>query len=86
MTLEDGTRWMVDVGFGGDGASKPIALAEGPITRNIGTQEIRLVRDWIPGDRADVGEEAVDLSVSQQHGPTLEQLLCFLRSDRVPTC
>lgn len=39
---------MVDVGFGGDGASKPIPLVEGRITRNIGTQDIRLARDFIP--------------------------------------
>jgi arylamine N-acetyltransferase len=39
---------MVDVGFGGDGASKPIPLAEGHVTRNIGTQDIRLARDFIP--------------------------------------
>ena len=49
VTLPDGTRWMVDVGFGGDGASKPIPLTAGHVTRNIGTQDIRLVRDFIPG-------------------------------------
>jgi arylamine N-acetyltransferase len=48
VTLLDGSRWMVDVGFGGDGASKPIPLIEGHVTRNIGTQDIRLVRDFIP--------------------------------------
>lgn len=49
VTLTDGTRWMVDVGFGGDGASKPIPLIEGHVTRNIGTQDIRLIQDFIPG-------------------------------------
>jgi arylamine N-acetyltransferase len=39
---------MIDVAFGGDGASKPLPLVPGHITRNIGTQDIRLVRDWIP--------------------------------------
>jgi arylamine N-acetyltransferase len=48
VTLGDGTRWMVDVGFGGDGASKPIPMIEGHVTRNIGTQDLRLVRDFIP--------------------------------------
>ena len=38
---------MVDVGFGGDGATKPIPLIEGHVTRNIGTQDIRLIRDFI---------------------------------------
>lgn len=48
VTLEDNTTWMVDVGFGGDGASKPMPLVEGQITHNMGTQEIRLVRDFLP--------------------------------------
>lgn len=48
VTLPDTTRWMVDVGFGGDGASKPLPLIDGHVTRNIGTQDIRLVRDFIP--------------------------------------
>lgn len=49
VTLSDGTRWHVDVGFGGDGATKPLPLVEDAITQNIGTQEIRLIRDFIPG-------------------------------------
>ena len=40
---------MVDVGFGGDGATKPVPLIEGHVTRNIGTQDIRLIQDFIPG-------------------------------------
>jgi arylamine N-acetyltransferase len=39
---------MVDVGFGGDGATKAIPLREGHITRNLGTQDIRLIRDFVP--------------------------------------
>lgn len=31
------------------GATKPIPLIDGHVTRNIGTQDIRLVRDHIPG-------------------------------------
>jgi arylamine N-acetyltransferase len=49
VTLADGSRWMVDVGFGGDGATKPIPLVEGTITRNLGSQDIRLMRDFVPG-------------------------------------
>lgn len=40
---------MVDVGFGGDGATRPLPLEEGHAIRNIGAQDIRLVRDFIPG-------------------------------------
>lgn len=44
---------MLDVGFGGDGATAPIPLIDCAGTertyRSLGTQENRLVRDWIPG-------------------------------------
>lgn len=33
---------MVDVGFGGDGPTKPIPLTDGSVTRNLGTQEVKL--------------------------------------------
>jgi len=48
VTLSDGSRWTVDVGFGGDGATRPLPLVEGHVTRNLGTQDVRLVRDFIP--------------------------------------
>lgn len=48
VTLPDGTKWMIDVGFGGDGATKPLPLIDGATVHNLGTQEIRLIRDKIP--------------------------------------
>lgn len=33
---------MVDVGFGGDGPTKPISLIDGSVTHNLGTQEVKL--------------------------------------------
>ena len=48
VTLPDGSKWMVDVAFGGDGATGPVPLVEGRVMRNLGTQEIRLVREHIP--------------------------------------
>lgn len=48
MTLPNGDRYMVDVGFGGDGATKPLPMTPGHVTQNLGPQEIRLVRDFIP--------------------------------------
>lgn len=38
---------MVNVAFGGDGATKPVPLVHGQIVQNLGSQEIRLVRDHI---------------------------------------
>lgn len=48
VTLPDGTKWMIDVGFGGDGATKPLPLIDGATVHNLGMQEIRLIRDKIP--------------------------------------
>lgn len=39
---------MVDVAFGGDGATKPLPLISGHSQHNLGTQEIRLVFETIP--------------------------------------
>lgn len=47
VTLPDGSKYMVDVGFGGDGATKPLPLISGHIVQNLGPQEIRLMHDNI---------------------------------------
>lgn len=48
---------MVDVGFGGDGATKPVPMISGLAVSNLGPQEIRLVHDHIP-DSTDKTERA----------------------------
>lgn len=48
VTFDNGSKCMIDVGFGGDGATKPIPLVEGHVTHNMGTQENRLIKDHIP--------------------------------------
>lgn len=40
---------MVDVGFGGDGATKPILIVHQQISHNLGTQYSRLSHDSFPG-------------------------------------
>ncbi|CAM1504679.1 Fc.00g022700.m01.CDS01 [Cosmosporella sp. VM-42] len=49
VTLPDNTQWVLDVSFGGDGPTQPIPLVENSVWRNMGTQEARLIRDFIPG-------------------------------------
>lgn len=39
---------MIDVAFGGDGATQPLPLISGHSIRNLGTQEIRLAFETIP--------------------------------------
>jgi arylamine N-acetyltransferase len=48
VTLPSGEKWMLDVGFGGDGATKPLPLISEHVTQNLGTQEIRLLHSTIP--------------------------------------
>lgn len=48
VTFESGEKYMVDAAFGGDGATKPLRLVHNEPIPNIGTQEIRLMHDWIP--------------------------------------
>lgn len=48
VTLPSGSKYMIDVGFGGDGATKPIPMIPGQAVQNLGAQEVRLVRDHIP--------------------------------------
>ncbi|ETS87308.1 hypothetical protein PFICI_01136 [Pestalotiopsis fici W106-1] len=57
VTLPDGDRYAVDVAFGGDGPTAPLPLTDGFVHRNLGTQEVRLIRDWAPS-QAHRAEEA----------------------------
>lgn len=48
VTFENGDKYSVDVGFGGDGATKPLLLRSGHAVQNLGSQEIRLLYDSMP--------------------------------------
>ncbi|KAF5017417.1 hypothetical protein F66182_10654 [Fusarium sp. NRRL 66182] len=48
VTFPDGKQYHSDVAFGGDGATIPMPLIDGLVHSNLGTQQIRLKRDWIP--------------------------------------
>ncbi|KAI9732674.1 MAG: DUF1279 super [Cirrosporium novae-zelandiae] len=48
VTLADGVKYMLEVGYGGDGATKIIPLVDNHVIQNIGTQEMRLIYDNIP--------------------------------------
>ena len=52
VMLPDGGRWMLDVSFGGDGPTQPMALVNCFTRRNLGTQEVRLIYSTIPGQSA----------------------------------
>lgn len=42
-------KYVCDVAFGGDGPTAPMPLKTGVISKNLGTQEIRFVREHVPG-------------------------------------
>lgn len=48
VTFPDGSKYHSDVAFGGDGATVPMPLVENLVHQNLGTQQIRLARDWLP--------------------------------------
>jgi arylamine N-acetyltransferase len=53
ITFPNGERYTSDVAFGGDGPTTPLPLlaeneASDHITRNLGTQDVRLVRGSVP--------------------------------------
>ncbi|OAK98584.1 arylamine N-acetyltransferase 2, partial [Phaeosphaeriaceae sp. SRC1lsM3a] len=48
VTLSDDTKWSLDVGFGGDGPAAPLQLVPDHPVKNLGAQEVRLVKGWIP--------------------------------------
>ena len=36
VTLADGSKYVLDVGFGADGATRPLPLVEGKVSQGIG--------------------------------------------------
>ncbi|KAI3392441.1 hypothetical protein diail_5685 [Diaporthe ilicicola] len=46
---EEESKYVCDVAFGGDGPTAPMPLRAGPITKNLGTQEVRFARERVPG-------------------------------------
>ncbi|ROW07022.1 hypothetical protein VPNG_06649 [Cytospora leucostoma] len=62
VEFADGSRWVTDVGFGGDGMTAPLPLIDAPengqypVHRNLGTQEVRVTRGSLPGTCARGGK------------------------------
>lgn len=49
VTLANGAKYVVDVGYGGDGPTIPLPLTADIVAQNIGTQELRLLYGGAPG-------------------------------------
>lgn len=48
VTFPDGSKYHDDVSFGGDGPTMAMPLVDGIVHQNMGAQQVRLVRDWVP--------------------------------------
>jgi arylamine N-acetyltransferase len=57
VTLPSGKRFSVDVGFGGDGPTKPLPLVSGHVTQNLGPQEVRLIHGNMPGQSVPIQQK-----------------------------
>ncbi|KAH8805675.1 arylamine N-acetyltransferase 1 [Xylogone sp. PMI_703] len=69
VTLSNGSKFMLDVAFGGDGPTLPLLLIPDQVHHNLGTQEVRLQYAHLP--------EAVDQTqkfwiYQYRNGPTKE--------------
>lgn len=47
VTLADSSKYVLDVGFGGDGATRPLPLVDGHVSQGICDQELRLIKSNI---------------------------------------
>jgi arylamine N-acetyltransferase len=47
-TLANGEKYVLDVGFGGEGPTRPVRLVEDSPIHNLGTQELRYVYEPLP--------------------------------------
>jgi arylamine N-acetyltransferase len=76
-------RYMVDVGFGGDGPTKPLPLTDGGVARNLGTQEITL-RDENIESNADPGQRLWVSKVKNHEGGFWKDCYCFTELEFLP--
>lgn len=65
ITLPTGTKYMLDVAFGGSVATllSPLPQGSGHISTNLGTQQIQLLLAPIPQQQQ--GAEIMDISVQE---------------------
>lgn len=73
---------MVDVCFGGDGPTQPIRLEDGATIVNLGSQESRLMLDFVPGQ---VSRDPAHRMwhYQRRNGQELPWATCYVFSDAV---
>ena len=76
-------RYMVDVGFGGDGPTRPLPLTSGAVTRNLGTQEIKLVNENIVSN-VDPGQKLWVYKIRNHGRDEWKDCYCFPELEFLP--
>ena len=82
VTLDDGSRYVVDVGFGGDGPNKPHQLLSGEeyAQYNMGTQQMHLMHENIASN-ADPGQRLWIYSIRNHPQDAWKACYCFTETE-----
>ena len=69
-------RNMVDVGFGGDGPTRPLPLTPSTVAQNLGTQEVKLMHENIALN-VDPGQRLWFYKIRNSEGDEWKDCYCF---------
>jgi arylamine N-acetyltransferase len=87
VTLEsngqEGQRYVVDVGFGGDGPTKPLPLTDGVVMHNLGTQEVMLKYENIDSN-LDPGQKLWVYKIWNHEADVRKDVYCFAEVEFLP--
>lgn len=76
-------KYMVDVGFGGDGATAPILLENGTVNPRISPSEMRLVKSALP-EHTDRAQEVWIYQVCSSSGTAWSPIYSFTETEFFP--
>ncbi|KAL8833619.1 MAG: hypothetical protein Q9170_004167 [Blastenia crenularia] len=82
VTISD-NKYMVDVGFGGNGATAPVLLEENNIQQRLGQGEMRLVRSKIP-EQTDSSQRLWIYQIRHTLSSEWEPTYCFTETEFLP--
>ena len=83
LVTVSGKKYMVDVGFGGNGATAPLPLEEGTIHERLGQSEMRLVKTKIP-EQTDASQKLWIYQIRHTRQSEWEPTYCFAETEFLP--
>ncbi|KAL9003454.1 MAG: hypothetical protein Q9188_003681 [Gyalolechia gomerana] len=78
-----GKKYMVDVGFGGNGATAPVLLAEGNIQERLGKGEMRVIHSNVP-QQTDAEQMMWIYQIRPAPDSEWELTYCFTETELLP--